>query len=193
MQYFTRILKVRLPESCRNRARSFARAVLPTVDYRDSNQFWQEKIRHDHLVSKLGEEAVCKVFGHLKKAVKGPDYTIYEGKHKSWEADLFVEGTPLAVKTQTYRSAEAYGMSWTFQAAPQRRDPVLKDPHHWVCFVLLDETQHPSTAWVLPCFQIKALPFSDPVLAHLKGKKQVVYARDLPLESRRPVELLDYG
>ncbi len=40
------------------RAAAFANTVIGTVNYRDGNQTIKQKIRDDHLVSKLGEEAV---------------------------------------------------------------------------------------------------------------------------------------
>ena len=44
------------------RATAFSEAVTETVNYRDSNQTIKKKIRDDHFVSKLGEEAVRFVF-----------------------------------------------------------------------------------------------------------------------------------
>ena len=44
------------------RARAFAEAVTDTVNYQDSNQTKKKKIQDDHWVSKLGEEAVRRVF-----------------------------------------------------------------------------------------------------------------------------------
>ena len=53
---------VYLPPDAVARATAFADAVIETVNYRDSNQSVKEKIRDDHFVSKLGEEAVRLVF-----------------------------------------------------------------------------------------------------------------------------------
>ncbi len=180
MKYFNQILKLHLPKCDLHAATAFADAVLPTVNYADSNQQLREKIWQDHFVSKLGEEAVAEVLRQFGCAVLGPDYKIYEGREKSWDSDLFVNDIPLAVKTQTRQSADRYKISWTFQDSEKRRDPILQKPEAWVAFTLV-ETRPPSpTAWVFPLFQIQDLTFSDPELAHLKGKKQVIYARDLP-------------
>jgi hypothetical protein len=105
-----------------------------------------------------------------------PDYAIYKSKQKSWEADLFVEGVPLAVKTQSAEAAKKYGLSWTFQAGSVRRDPILGKPEAWVCFVELVTF---SSARVYPPYQIKDLKFREPRLEKLKGSKLVVYAEGL--------------
>ncbi len=160
-------------------AKRFAQQVIPTVNYRDSNQTNRAKIQNDHFVSKLGEEAVAQVFREHDWQIKGPDYSIYEGKNKSWEEDLYVDDIGLAVKTQKQSSATRYGLSWTFQSSPKRRDPILDAPLAWVCFVLCDE-QNNYNCLVYPPYQIHELVFKDPKLARLKGKKKVLYAEDLP-------------
>ncbi len=161
------------------RAQNFAKKVVDTVDYRDSNQYLREKIRLDHFISKIGEEAVRKVFEMYGCTVKGPDYRIYDGKEKSWEDDLFIDGAGLAVKTQTRSSAKKYGLSWTFQDSVVRKDNIFNRPNAWVCFVVCDDINKSYNAIVYPPFQIKELVFKPPKLAHLQGKKRVVYAKDL--------------
>ena len=53
---------IHLPPEAVERASAFADAVTATVNYRDSNQTVRQKIRDDHFVSKLGEEAARFVF-----------------------------------------------------------------------------------------------------------------------------------
>ena len=90
-----------LPQEAISRARAFADAVIATVNYRDSNQTIKQKIHDDHFVSKLGEEAVRFVFEGRECVVKGPDYTVYTGKQKSWAADLTINALNVAVKNPT--------------------------------------------------------------------------------------------
>ncbi len=97
---------VHLPPEAVARATAFADAVIETVNYRDSNQSVKEKIRDDHFVSKLGEEAVRFVFEKRDCVVEGPDYTIYSGKGKSWDADLKINDLEVAVKTQRRSAAK---------------------------------------------------------------------------------------
>src|SRR5438874_2666458 len=92
------------------KAKKFAEAVVGTVDYTDSNQSTKSKIQDDHFISKLGEEAVKKVFEERGSKVVGPDYTIYHGKRKSWNAVLLINDIEVAVKTQKRSAANKYGL-----------------------------------------------------------------------------------
>jgi hypothetical protein len=184
MKTFDRILTIAISSECIAKARDFALNVVKTVEYSDSNQFDTRKISDDHFISKIGEEAVKTAFENAGCAVSPIDYTIYDGKHKSWAADLTIDGIPLAVKTQKFSSAEKYGLSWTFQASAMRNDPILRNPDGWVCFVECNDYCG-FTCRVFPPFQIKYLSFREPRLSHLHGKKKVVYADDFPLLGRK--------
>ncbi|MEM9244678.1 MAG: hypothetical protein AAGA67_02885 [Cyanobacteria bacterium P01_F01_bin.153] len=180
MHPFSRpIVKVAIPDAIQKRAQHFAKAVITTVDYSDAHQKSCRKIHHDHWVSKVGEEAVKLAFEQHSRSVKGPDYKIYDAPEKSWDADLYVDGIPLAVKTQTQAMANRFGLSWTFQAGSQsgRRDPILDTPEAWVCFVKYDEAV--QMCWVYSPRQIETLRFGEPRLAKLWGFKKVVYADNL--------------
>jgi hypothetical protein len=178
MKYFETPVKISLSETDFAKATHFSNAVVDTVNYHDSLQFNRNKIRDDHFVSKLGEEAVRQAFAAFQVEVQGPDYTIYNGKRKSWDSDLYVNGIALAVKTQRKSAAERYGLSWTFQKSSFRTDPILQKPEAWVCFVEFNDFTKQPDFTVFPPFQIKDLPFKAPRLARLVDKKIAVYAED---------------
>lgn len=161
------------------RARSFADAVIETVNYRDSNQNKTKKIRDDHFVSKLGEEAVRLVFEMRQCAVIGPDYEVYSSRQKSWSADLRINALDVAVKTQRRSAANRYDLSWTFQDSPRRRDPILSMPEAWVCLVVYEDLKPDHECVVYPLRKIKQLIFEAPRLGRLAGKKQAVYLETL--------------
>ena len=170
---------VHLSSEAMARATAFADAVTGTVNYRDSNQAIKEKIRDDHFVSKLGEEAVRFVFEQRDCIIEGPDYTIYSGKRKSWDADLKINDLEVAVKTQRRSAAQRYGLSWTFQDSPERRDPILDMPDAWVCLVVYEDLKDGYECMVYPLRKIKQLIFEAPRLGRLVGKKQAVYLETL--------------
>jgi hypothetical protein len=170
---------VHLPPEIVVRAQAFADAVTDTVNYRDSNQSVRQKIRDDHFVSKLGEEAVRLVFEARNCVVEGPDYSIYSVKQKSWEADLRVNALEVAVKTQRRSAANRYDLSWTFQDSPERRDPILSMPEAWVCLVVYEDLKPNYECVVYPLRKVKQLIFEPPRLSHLMGKKQAVYLETL--------------
>lgn len=178
--------KVSLPPPAVDKARWFAANVIGTVNYSDSRQSNVEKVSDDHFVSKLGEEAVRQVMVELGFTVEGPDYTIYEGKKKSWDADLKVNGRDVAVKTQRRTTAQKFGLSWTFQCGNQRRDAILDDAEAWVFFVEYDDSGDGACdLWVYPPYKVGKLKFRPPKKRELVGEKQVVYAEDLPSHKRR--------
>ena len=179
MGTFRNPLTVPLPPEAVARATAFADAVTSTVNYRDSNQDVKQKIRDDHFVSKLGEEAVRLVFEARDCQVEGPDYNVYAGKGKSWEADLKVNDLEVAVKTQRRSAANRYGLSWTFQDSPERRDPILDLPDAWVCLVVYEDLKEGNECLVYPLRKIKQLIFEAPRLSKLIGKKQAVYLETL--------------
>ena len=170
---------IHVPPEAVTRAKAFAEAVIETVNYCDSNQTLKKKIHDDHFVSKLGEEAVRLVFESRHCAVEGPDYTVYDGKQKSWAADLRVNSLEVAVKTQRRSAANSYGLSWMFQDSPRRRDPILAMPGAWVCLVVYEDLKPAFECIVYPLRMIKQLIFEDPRLSHLVGKKQAVYLETL--------------
>ena len=170
---------VHLPPDAVGRAFVFADAVTSTVNYRDSNQSLEKKIRDDHFVSKLGEEAVRLVFEARDCQIEGPDYTIYTGKGKSWAADLKINDLEVAVKTQRRSAANRYGLSWTFQDSAERRDPILDMPDAWVGLVVYDDLKEGYECVVYPLRKIKQLIFEAPRLSKLVGKKQAVYLETL--------------
>lgn len=168
-----------IPKDAEERALKFARSVIDTVNYRDSNQAVKDKIRDDHFVSKLGEEAVRILFQGRECLVEGPDYGVYEAKRKSWAADLKINGLDVAVKTQRRSAANRYGLSWTFQDSPERRDPILDMPDAWVCLVVFEDLKSETECLVYPLRKIKQLIFEAPRLSKLAGKKQAVYLETL--------------
>ena len=180
MKYFQQALKIALSEADISKAAHFADAVLATVRYGDTLQFNQEKIRDDHFVSKLGEEATRRAFEQCGCQVQGPDYSIYTGRQKSWDSDLYIDGMALAVKTQRSSAAQRYGLSWTFQQSKFRTDPILAKPEAWVCFVEYCDLEEGCICTVFEPLQMGVLPLKAPRLARLVGKKIAVYAADIP-------------
>lgn len=168
-----------IPNEAQERAFRFAEMVTATVNYQDSNQSIKEKIRDDHFVSKLGEEAVRILFQGRECLVEGPDYGVYEARRKSWAADLKVNGLEVAVKTQRRSAANRYGLSWTFQDSSERRDPILSMPNAWVCLVVFEDLKSEMECLVYPLRKIKQLIFEPPRLSKLAGKKQAVYLETL--------------
>lgn len=175
------IQKVKLDGDHLSRAKRFAIDVSPSTNYGDANQNSIIKIQEDHRISKLGEEAAAFVLRQFVP-VSNPDYSLYEGKQKSWKEDLLVNGIGVAVKSQHKLAASKYGLSWTFQYGPKRKDSIFNNPEAWIIFVEVDDTNETCICSVFPPFQLKELIFEEPKLTYLKGHKKVVYAESLKLD-----------
>jgi hypothetical protein len=178
MLFYSTIQRVIISAATISKAREFANNVVATTNYSDSNQYSLEKIKQDHFISKVGEEAARIVLAGFA-VVSGPDYGIYAADRKSWDDDLYVHKTGISVKTQKKSVAAKYGLSWTFQCSVTRSDIILKKPDAWVVFVEFDDLSR-NICFVYPPYQIKELTFGQPVLQKLKGHKKVVYANTLP-------------
>jgi hypothetical protein len=180
MRLFTTKQIVSIDVATIQKAKDFAEKVVRTTNYSDSHQFDLNKIKDDHFISKIGEEAVRIIFEQLNRVVKGPDYAIYQEKQKSWDEDLYIDGVPLAVKTQKTTASARYGLSWTFQSSSYRKDPILTKPNAWVCFVECNDKNN-FECTVYPPYQMQEIILREPKLDYLKGKKKVAYAQDLPI------------
>jgi hypothetical protein len=182
LRYFHTVHQVFIEPAIIQKAKEFAIQVTATTNYADSNQLSAIKINNDHFISKIGEEAAKLVLSKYAQ-VNGPDYTIYHGKAKSWNDDLYVNNIGLAVKTQKRSMAQKFGLSWTFQSGPNRCDIILKKTEAWVVFVEYDDISG-NVCYVYPPFRMKELTLGEPVLKKLKGFKKVVYANTLPLHKQ---------
>jgi len=178
---YNNIQKVKLDANHLLKAKCFAVEVSPSTNYGDANQNSRIKIQEDHRISKLGEEAAAFVLRQFV-SVSDPDYSIYKGKQKSWKEDLQVNGVGVAVKSQNSIAAKKYGLSWTFQYGPKRKDSIFNNPEAWIIFVEVDESNETCICRVFPPFQLKELIFEEPKLAYLRGHKKVVYAESLKLD-----------
>lgn len=67
------------------------------------------------VTGKLGEIAVYRMSKEYELPVGRPDFTIYDSKKKSFDADLSSPEFQIHVKSQGIDSANKYGISWILQ------------------------------------------------------------------------------
>jgi len=161
-----------LSEEDRIKCYDFAKEVVKTTNYSDTNQNNINKIKFDHYISKLGEVAVYNILKRKFTTIEEPDFTIYNQYGKSFDSDLYIDTIGYAVKSQSAGQGEKYGISWVFQNYP-RHDPILEKLDSWVFFCTIKSDE--KTARIYPPCQIKNIIFEEPKLDYLKGKKKVVY------------------
>ncbi len=168
-----------------NRCQQFAKKEYKTTKHVRANrkQFNQERIIHQTTIGKIGEFAV--MFALLEKghAINSPDMEIT--MNKSFDADLCWNNRPLHVKSQSRKSAEKFGTSWTFQKGGYgngHTDPLTKKVlDEDVVFCVVDEKKV-IIYGPYPWMKVKPL-LRDPVLERLKKIKQCVYLEDLKSET----------
>jgi hypothetical protein len=126
-----------------------------------------------------GKIAELMVYKYLKQqfSVREPDFQIYTGRRKSYEADLTDGFLRFHIKAQDYESARRYGVSWVFTP----KDPLLTEPAAediLVLVLLKNDTVKIMGFLSALTAQEKGL-YADPKLKRLKGLKAVLYLKTI--------------
>jgi hypothetical protein len=139
--------------------------------YSSRNQTDENKVRSDIYLGKMAEFAVYNYLISKGKKCSSPDILIYEAKQKSYEADLFVNGSsPLHVKS--CMDSKIYSNSWVFQP----NDPLVISPTEDETIALV--IVKPNAEF--DCYIVKALDVLDMYRAPRKIElnKKVLYEED---------------
>jgi len=180
-----------LMETESERAHTYARSVVSTTNYTaERNQTNTPLIIHQHCIGKQAEFAARNWF--LRRGIPCSQVDDSVTRHKSFTADLFINGTTrVHVKSQDYRSAAQFETSWTFgyggnNGTRGHRDNEIFDRYgikDRVVFCLVEMDVWVSIAAVVPVHLLHELSlFRDPKKKSLIGIKKVVYLKDIPQE-----------
>lgn len=139
---------------------------------------------------KVGTMAEWAVFRYLTEnmadcaEISAPDMEIYDKKSKTFSADLVYtavnQEVRFHVKSQTYKSAKAYGASWLFQ----KEDKLFKDPDdsEYLVFCLVEGDRVDIKAIVNVRDIIEAELLDQPKVWKYRHSKRAIYL-DHVLES----------
>ena len=122
-----------------------------------------------------GKIAELLIYRHLKAkfTIGEPDFNIYRGKQKNFDADLTDGCLRFHIKNQEYESARKYGTSWVFTPS----DPLITEPEAediLVLAVLKNDTV--KILGFLSALTAKEQSlYGDPKLRRLVGHKVVLY------------------
>lgn len=83
--------------------------------YKRRNNTSRSRIIQDIYTGKCGEIGVYKILKSLGYEVNQPDFEIYEGRKKSFNADMTYGNYNIHCKAQNEESATKYGISWILQ------------------------------------------------------------------------------
>ena len=145
-----------------------------------------DRIKHQTAVGKMGELIACDWLREQGYTCTDPDFTIYSGRKKSWESDMFIVSShgkfKVACKSQDEVSARRYGRSWIFQKGGQgygHTDPVIQSGESLSVFVSLNLER--QTAEVMGPFRMCDMRplFREPRLKSMKFSKVALYWEDM--------------
>jgi hypothetical protein len=188
------IFEVEIPKKIKTEYLEFAKQCVDTNKnlYKNRAQRNTDKITEDIYNGKLGEYgAYCFLEAQKLKPDSLPDTKIYSRKDKTFAADLFCDGVPVHVKTQSHDSASRYGTSWTFQfdgeggRKSNHFDPIIKNPNGVVIFVVVEDSyksEGKTKAYIYAAVPAgKCIPslLELPKLDYLKKYKRVIYYETL--------------
>jgi len=137
------------------------------------------KIETDIFTGKMGEVAVHLYLKEVGLNINEPDFVIYKGRQKSWDADLMDEDFNYHCKTQSSNSANKYGISWILQCSSTRKDKLFTTDSDRDIFVgsVLDEEKSEVHIYFLGHWQeIRKFGLIEaPRLAYFAESKRSIY------------------
>lgn len=159
---------IKIPTYWKKKCEKFAEEAIESSKnlyyYRGTKNL--DKIKEDIYVGKMGEVGV---YLHLKGyGCSKPDFAIYKGRRKSFDADLFVNQIPTHVKSQTKESANRYGNSYLFQ----KSDPVVINPNEDLFYGTLVEG---NTVTIIKECKINELTFEPCKVSWFNKTKVAIY------------------
>lgn len=112
-----KIESIKLTRKDYERCEEFANQQLHTSldHYRRRKQGNAPKIIQDITTGKLGELATHRMLRRHGFYAKAPDFKIYEGRKKSFDADITWQQFAFHCKSQSEDSVNKYGASWILQ------------------------------------------------------------------------------
>jgi hypothetical protein len=165
------------------RCQKFAERQLETSKgaYCQRAQANQDVILRQITEGKLGEIAVARFLRSLNYKVNAPDFAIYKGRKKSYDADLTDGRFFWHVKTQSQESAKRYGTSFLFTDSESSSDPLITNPANEdvMIFVLIDGNEADVLGMVRAKVALERQLYREPRLDRLKPFKSVLYLDDL--------------
>jgi len=145
-----------------------------------------KRIKHQTAVGKMGELIACDHLREMGYNCSDPDFTIYNGKKKSWDSDMHILSShgkfKVACKAQDEVSAKRYGRSWIFQKGGHgygHTDPIIQKGESLSVFVSLNLAE--QTAEVMGPFRMCDMRplFKEPRLKSLRYSKVALYWEDM--------------
>lgn len=145
--------------------------------YRSRGELSVAKIRKDITNGAIAEYAAYEYLKSIGINTTAPDLAVYEGRRKSFSADLTAGGKTFHVKSQTKESADKYGLSWLFQE--QDKIITLPGENSYLVLCLVDGTDVHIKAIINEVELSEADVVSKPKIGRYAISKKAIYFADL--------------
>lgn len=145
--------------------------------YKSRGELSVAKIRKDITNGAIAEYAAHQYLQTLGITTTKPDLEIYEGRRKSFSADLTADGKTFHVKSQTKESADKYGLSWLFQE--QDKIITLPGENSFLVLCMVDGTDVHIKAIINEVVLSEADIVSKPKIGRYAFSKKAIYFADL--------------
>jgi hypothetical protein len=132
-------MKIKISKYYLKKCSEFADAQLKTESKKEYTRRGASDIgtvKKNIIVGKLGEIAMYQYLIKKGHELEKPDFAIYEGRKKSFGADLSTERYDIHVKSQGLRSIKRYGYSWIMQRSDKLTTNL--DTDDLVAFLTVD-------------------------------------------------------
>lgn len=160
-------------ELCARFAKESVASSFEHYSKRKNNTNYQKVIR-DIYIGKCAEYSVYNLFNTPGVYdVSEPDTNIYNTYQKSFDADLYIEGKHVHVKS--YHASSKFAPSWVFDL----KDPVIYRTTKNDVLALCDLNTDGSGVLYMTKALLAVPFFRDPVLDKFKGIKTCIYYNDL--------------
>ena len=168
------------------KCQEFAKAQLETSKdhYARRRQTNPDKIIVDIVTGKLGEIAAARLLRSNEFKNKGPDFQIYEGRKKSFDADLSSGKFNFHCKAQNQESASKYGPSWILQWGGKGHGHVDKlfkhrDPTDYLIPMLVHEDHVEIFGIIRVDLMFHRDLIKPPAVKWLEDYKRAIYFEDI--------------
>jgi len=170
-------MKYNIDEQTYQRCVKFANdSVKTNIDeYSRRNQNNIDKIIDDIIIGKMGEFGAYSMLIEKGFTLNEPDLSIYDKKHKSFDADLKTDKFNIHVKSQNIQQKTAFTTSWLFQS----NDKLVTKPDDKDIIVFCQvDGREVEILFYQKAKLLKGL-YRDPKKESLRGNKKAIYYQDI--------------
>lgn len=150
------------------------KSVDSSIDqYSKRSQNNIEKIKDDIYLGKVAEYAIYNHYKSQDKKISLPDITIYDAKHKSYDADLTLSNQ-YSIHVKSHYIKSQFPTSWVFQ----KTDPLIKSPST-SDIIALCVIDHKGQGQAYIDYATTLIQHTKPLVKKYLSSKTAIYLKDI--------------